>query len=170
VRLFVEDMDAALAFYRDTMGFIETETTEYEGHTCHFLRNNTEHHSMALYPLGVRDAVGARGNSQLFAFGIQLANYQQLRAAVAFLKGHGVAFRTLPQALYPGMDHTAFALDPDGNIIQLYYTMEQIGWDGRPRPADQRRVMQDPDPDSWPDVVAPLSDTYMGEPFLGPWG
>jgi catechol 2,3-dioxygenase-like lactoylglutathione lyase family enzyme len=170
VRLFCEDMDAALAFYRDTLGFIETETTQYQGHTCHFLRNNTEHHAMALYPVAVRDAIGARGDSLLFGFGVQVANYRQLRDAVVFLKGHGVKFRTLPPELFPGMDHTAFALDPDGNVIQLYYAMEQIGWDGRPRPPEARRVMADPDPGNWPETLEPMSDTYMGEPFLGPWG
>ena len=35
---------------------------------------------------------------------------------------------------------------PDGHCIQLYYYMEQVGWDGRPRPAALRRHVQDPGP------------------------
>jgi hypothetical protein len=67
------------------------------------------------------------------------------------------------------MDYTTFVLDPDGTPIQLYYAMEQVGWDGRPRPASERRKVS-PDPSKWPDTIEPTSDTYMGEPFLGPWG
>jgi hypothetical protein len=51
--------------------------------------------------------------------------------------------------------------------MQLYYYMEQIGWDGKPRPASQRRKV---DNDKWPEVLDPMSDSFTGEPFLGPLG
>jgi hypothetical protein len=39
---------------------------------------------------------------------------------VAFLKSHGVTFiDAIPPELYPGVDYSAFALDPDGHCIQL---------------------------------------------------
>jgi len=168
VRLFCDDMDAAIAFYRDTLGFIETETVDYKGRQCVFLRNNTEHHSMALYPVGLRSVLGCREDSQLFAFAVRLANYQQLRNAVGFFREQGCEVREdIPPELYPGIDYTAFVADPDGQLIQLYATMEQIGWDGKPRPAGQRRKVM---PGDWPEAIAPNSDSYMGEPFLGPWG
>ena len=74
---------------------------------------------------------------------------------------------SLPPELTPGMDYVVHALDPDGHCLQLYYYMEQLGWDGRPRPADQRRPI---DNASWPESLDPLSDTYSGETFMGPWG
>jgi hypothetical protein len=43
--------------------------------------------------------------------------------------------------------------------------MEQIGWDGKPKPAHLRRKLET----HWPENVQPLSDTFNGEPFLGPW-
>jgi len=48
VRLFVEDMEKMVAFYRDDLGFAITEEVNYKGHRCVFLRANTEHHAMAL--------------------------------------------------------------------------------------------------------------------------
>jgi hypothetical protein len=86
---------------------------------------------------------------------------------VAFLKDKMVPVRTLPQELFPGMDYTAFCFDPDGHAIQLYSYMEQIGWDGRPRPAAERRRI---DNDKWPESLEPMGDSLMGETFLGPWG
>ena len=166
VRLFCEDLEGSLEFYRDTLGFIPTEEVDYQGHRCVFLRNNTEHHSLALYPVALRKALGVREDTLLFSFGVQLANYRQLRDAVGFLREHGMEIRDLPPEITPGMDHTTFAVDPDGHLVQLYYYMEQLGWDGKPCPADRRRKVT---PGDWPETVAPLQDTYMGEPFLGPW-
>ena len=42
-----------------------------------------------------------------------------------------------PARAFPGIDYSAFAIDPDGHAMQLYYYMEQIGWDGKPRPASR---------------------------------
>ena len=166
--LFVNDIDAAERFYRDTLGFIPTEEVVWQGHRCLFLRASTEHHSLALYPSVLRDALGLRRDTTCMALGLQLANYRQLRDAVRFFRDHGIqVIENIPPELYPGMDYVAHVLDPDGHCLQLYYYMEQIGWDGRPRPKEQRRKVKGGE---WPDTLEPLSDSYMGEPFLGPWG
>ena len=98
---------------------------------------------------------------------MQVGDYQQLRDAVTFLKSEGVTVKHLPPELFPGIDYSAFALDPDGHAIQLYYYMEQIGWDGKPRPAAARPKI---DNDNWPDKVPAQPDTFLGEAFLGPLG
>jgi catechol 2,3-dioxygenase-like lactoylglutathione lyase family enzyme len=167
VRLFVDELDAALAFYRDALGLSVTEETVHAGHRCVFLRANTEHHSIALYPKALRGALGLPAGSTLLSFAVQLGSYRQLRDAIAFLGAAGVRFRQLPAALSPGMGHHVYAIDPDGNGIQLYWEMEQIGWDGRPRPASARAVFEQ-DPQRWPETLPAQSDSFLGEVFLGP--
>jgi catechol 2,3-dioxygenase-like lactoylglutathione lyase family enzyme len=166
VRLFVRDMDAALRFYRDELGFTLTEEVSYQGQRCVFLRVNTEHHSLALYPRALRATLGLHEGSSLMSFGLQLANYRQLRDALQFLQAAGVRIRYLPPELFPGIDYCAFAIDPDGHALQLYYCMEQVGWDGKPRPAHLRPKM---DSARWPETVPAASDSYCGEIYLGPW-
>lgn len=169
VSLFVADVEAATAFYRDRLGFTVSEEVEWQGSRCTFLRANTEHHSLALLPVALRSRLGLSAHTTCAAFGLQLANYRQLRAAVRFLTEHGCQFvDSIPPDLYPGIDYAAHVLDPDGHCVQLYYTMEQIGWDGQPRPREQRRATPT-DPAAWPEVVEALPDTFAGEPFLGPW-
>src|SRR3954464_4823988 len=111
VRLFVQDMDAMVAFYRDELGLSVTEEIPYKGHRCVFLRANTEHHSMALYPLALRAELGLHPQSTLASFGIQVGSYRQLRDAIAFLKSSGIKVRHLPGELFPGIDYSAFAID-----------------------------------------------------------
>lgn len=166
VRLFCRDLEAMVRFYADVLGFIVTEDATWNGHRCVFLRCNTEHHSLALYPMSLRAALGWPGQTTVLSFGMQVANYRQLRATVAFLREGGCRFVDVPAELTPGMDFNAFVLDPAGHGVQLYYYMEQVGWDGRPRP---RRPLRSLPIEEWPEVVEPASDTYMGEPYLGPW-
>jgi catechol 2,3-dioxygenase-like lactoylglutathione lyase family enzyme len=166
VRLFVSDMGKSLDFYTRYLGFNVTEEVVWRGHRCVFLRAATEHHSVALYPDAVREALDIPHRSFLMSFGLRVNDYRQLRDAVGFLRNKSVQIRYLPPELLPGMDYTAFALDPDGHLIQLYSYMEQVGWDGQPRPAAQRRRV---DNTAWPDAIAPLPDSFGGEPFLGPW-
>jgi hypothetical protein len=72
----------------------------------------------------------------------------------------------VPPELYLGIDYAAHLRDPDGHLVCLYYYMEQVGWDGKPRPQSQRREMIVP----WPETLTPLSDTYADQTYMGPLG
>jgi catechol 2,3-dioxygenase-like lactoylglutathione lyase family enzyme len=167
VRLFVHDIDKCLQFYTGTMGLRVTEEVMYEGHRCVFLRCNTEHHSLALYPIALRAKLGLSPHTTCMSFGNQVGDYQQLRNAVDFLKANGVTIKYLPPELFPGIDYSAFAVDPDGHTVQLYYYMEQLGWDGKARPRSERRKI---DNAKWPETVEQMADTFDGETLLGPLG
>jgi catechol 2,3-dioxygenase-like lactoylglutathione lyase family enzyme len=168
VYLFVKDLELASAFYRDTLGFNLTEEATWRGQRCLFFRCNTEHHSLALFPLALRDILGLSPHSTSAALGLQLANYRQLKDAVKFFEEQGCKVsEAIPLELHPGVDHAAHLFDPDGHCIQIYCAMEQVGWDGKPRPKELRR----PRPMSeWPETLGESADVYAGEPFLGPWG
>lgn len=168
VSLFVNDVEAAVGFYRDTLGFIPTEEVSWCGQRCVFLRVNTEHHSLALYPLALRESLGLSPHTTCMALGLQVANYRQLRDAVRFLAERGVRVTdAVPPELYPGIDYAAHVFDQDGHCLQLYHYMEQVGWDGRPRPKEFRRKIVRGE---WPETLDAMPDSYQGEPFLGPWG
>jgi catechol 2,3-dioxygenase-like lactoylglutathione lyase family enzyme len=166
IGLFVADVAASTAFYQTRLGFTLTEEVTWQGHRCTFLRANTEHHSVALYPLALRAHLGVRADSTVASAGFQLGSYKQLRAARTFLEERGTRFIELPPELHPGIDYALHALDPDGHTVQLYFSMEQIGWEGRPRPAALRNALPYA---AWPETIA-ASDAYNGETLLGPLG
>jgi catechol 2,3-dioxygenase-like lactoylglutathione lyase family enzyme len=167
VGLFVADVARAEAFYTEHFGFVKSEETTYRGARSVFLRCGAEHHSLGLFPTALRRPLGLSGHTTCASFGVEVGSYAQLREAVTFLKSQGATFvDSIPPELYPGIDYSAFVLDPDGHCIQLYYYMEQVGWDGQVRPASQRRQVSA----VWPEALEPLSDTYVDQVFQGPLG
>lgn len=166
MKLFVNDMARSEDFYTRLLGFKLTEEVIWRGHRCLFLRNGAEHHSLALFPKAIRSELGLSAHSACASVGLELANYRQLRDAVAYFRTEGATFVDLPGELSPGVDYCAHVLDPEGHCVQLYYYMEQIGWDGAPRPAHLRRKTTSP----WPETLEPFSDTYSDDSFQGPLG
>ena len=69
------------------------------GEQVYFLRNNTEHHSLSLAPLALRQKIGMSDHTSTMSFGLQLANYQQLRDAVAFFRDKGYRLGDVSAAL-----------------------------------------------------------------------
>ena len=117
--------------------------------------------------MALRQEFGLDASGTLMSIGVQVATYRQLKDAIAFLKQQGLRFiDSIPFDLHPGIDYAAHAIGPDGHCIELYHAMEQIGWDGRPRPAAQRRRV---DPD-WPQALDASPDTYADQTLQGPLG
>jgi len=166
VSMFTERLDEMVAFYTDVLGFTETERTTVGSGRVVFLRVGTEHHSFVLAEKVLRAELGLSEHSSNLAIGMQVGGYRQLRDAVAHLTDKGHTFVDLPPELHLGIDYAAHLRDPDGHLVQLYFAMEQVGWDGRPRPAELRRKVTKP----WPEVLEPLSDTYADHAYLGPLG
>jgi catechol 2,3-dioxygenase-like lactoylglutathione lyase family enzyme len=167
VRLFIRDMEKALDFYRNLWGLTVTEEVVWRGHRCVLLRANTEHHSLALYPMELREVLGVNQKSTVMSLGLKVLDYAQLRDARAYLKDRGVEVRALPQELFPGLGPNFFFVDPCGNWVQMYHRIEQIGWDGKPRPASERVRF---DANEWPATVPASEDEFIGEVFMGPLG
>ena len=166
VGLFVNDVARSEQFYTELLGFVKTEEVSYRGRRCLFLRNGTEHHSLALFPKDLRQELGLSAHTTCMTFGAEVGSYAELRNAVTFLREKGMKLVNIPADLYPGIDYAAHVLDPDGHAIQLYYYMEQVGWDGKPRAKSERRVARE----EWPATLEPLSDTYADQTFQGPLG
>jgi catechol 2,3-dioxygenase-like lactoylglutathione lyase family enzyme len=167
IALFCKDIGASEAFFTEGLGFVKTEEATYRGQRVLYLRNGTEHHSLTLAPRGLRETLGLSSHTTNMSMGFEVGSYQQLRDAVRYLKEQGVRFTdAIPPELHPGIDYAAHCIDPDGHCLQLYCYMEQIGWDGKPRPAALRRKVGA----EWPETLAPLSDTYADQTFQGPLG
>jgi catechol 2,3-dioxygenase-like lactoylglutathione lyase family enzyme len=167
VSLFTERMDEMIAFYTGMLGFEVIEEVELHGRRIVYFRTGTEHHTFALADKALRSILELSEHTSCLSIGLQVGGFTQLRDAAKYLMDHGYELvHGLPQEIYVGIDYAVHLKDPDGHLICLYYYMEQIGWDGKPRPQSERRAMTLP----WPETLEALSDTYGGTAYLGPLG
>jgi catechol-2,3-dioxygenase len=167
VNLFVADLDASERFYCELIGLNKTEEASYRGYRCSFLRCGADHHCLGLFPLALRAQLGLNATTTLMSIGVEVASYRQLRDAIPFLKDKGLQFiDTIPPELHAGIEIAAHAVGPDGHCIELYHAMEQVGWDGRPRPAGERRRIGS----DWPQVIDGRPDDYLDQVLQGPLG
>jgi catechol 2,3-dioxygenase-like lactoylglutathione lyase family enzyme len=166
ISLFVEDIEAAIAFYRDRMGLGVTEQGSYGGESIAYLRTGTEHHTITLLPVRLREELGFSTRTTLMAYGLQVASYRQLRDAADFLADKGYTAVKVPREVHTGIDYAVHFLDPEGHCVQLYHEMEQVGSSGRPLSAAERQPVSD----GLPKHLRAITSTSPNPTFQGPIG
>ena len=134
VHLTVSDLERALVFYRDALGF--DVTTRY-GADAVFLSAGGYHHHIGLNTWAGRGAPQpARGTTGLYHFAILYPDRAALARAVRRVVDHGVH---LEGAADHGVSEAVYLRYPDGNGIELYRDRPETEWQRGP---DGSIVMQ----------------------------
>lgn len=123
VHLKVADLERALAFYRDVLGF---EVTQRIGNTAAFLSAGGYHHHIGLNTWESRSgSAPAPGTTGLYHLAIVYPTRAELADALrrltrAHIPLEGAADHGVSQALY--------LRDPDGNGVELYWDRPEAEW------------------------------------------
>ena len=134
VHLTVSDLDRALTFYRDVLGF---EVTSRYGRDAVFLSAGGYHHHIGLNTWAGRGAPGpAPGTTGLYHFAILYPDRKTLAKAVRRVLDAGVP---LEGASDHGVSEAVYLRDPDGNGLELYRDRPEREW---PRGPDGGIAMQ----------------------------
>ncbi|MGH9251693.1 MAG: VOC family protein [Acidimicrobiales bacterium] len=125
VVLKVRDLDRALGFYRDLLGFrVVGEMTN----VMLFLTATGEnHHDLGLLRVGDQAGSPLPTAVGLYHVAIQLADWEAVKAAHALLSERGL----LRGASDHGVSRSIYTADPDGNEIELYCDAPRSEWEGR---------------------------------------
>jgi catechol 2,3-dioxygenase len=133
VHLTVADLDRALAFYRDVLGFAVTTTY---GRDAVFLSAGGYHHHIGLNTwAGPGAPAPAPGTTGLYHFAILFPDRRTLATAVRRVLNAGVP---LEGAADHGVSEAIYLRDPDGNGVELYRDRPESEW---PRGSDGRVAM-----------------------------
>ena len=128
VHLKVADLERAVAFYRDVLGF---ELTQRYGHQAAFLSAGGYHHHIGLNTWesegGTRPPPGTTG---LYHVAIVYPTRAELADALRRLVKARIP---LEGASDHGVSEALYLRDPDGNGVELYWDRPQERW---PRTAD----------------------------------
>jgi catechol 2,3-dioxygenase len=123
VHLKVSDLERAIAFYRDALGF---EVTQRYGKQAAFLSAGGYHHHIGLNTWESRDGQPpAPGTTGLYHFAILYPNRLELARALRRLLDHGVR---LGGAADHGVSEALYLSDPDGNGLELYVDRDRSEW------------------------------------------
>lgn len=115
IHLTVANLDRALSFYRDVLGF---QVTARFNKTAVFLSSGTYHHHIGLNTWAGGNATPPpEGHTGLYHFAILYPSREDLARA----------FKQIWQANYPiegasdhGVSESIYLKDPDGNGVELY--------------------------------------------------
>jgi catechol 2,3-dioxygenase len=115
VHLKVADLDRAITFYRDVLGF---EVTQRLGEDAAFLSAGGYHHHVGLNTWESRGGRRpARGRTGLFHVAFLYPDRAALAVALRRLVDAGV---TLDGAADHGVSEALYLRDPEGNGLELY--------------------------------------------------
>jgi catechol 2,3-dioxygenase len=135
VVLNVTDLEAAARFYTEVLGLKVSDRypeSMVPGGMI-FLRCNTDHHGVALVGGAKRSE-----RSSLNHFAFEVGSADEVFRARSWLREHGVpiVFEGRRRA---GCQIAVEFQDPDGNNLEIYWGLDQIGTEGSVRPASQWR-------------------------------
>lgn len=133
VHLKVSDLERAVGFYRDVLGF---EVMQYLGRQAAFLSAGGYHHHIGL---NTWESLGGRppaaGTTGLYHLAILYPTRAELADALRRLIGAGIE---LDGAADHGVSEALYLRDPDGNGVELYWDRPVEQW---PRGRDGELAM-----------------------------
>ena len=122
VHLKVSDLERAVGFYRDVLGF--DVTTRY-GDQAAFLSAGGYHHHIGLNTWESAGAPPPRRSTGLYHVAIRYPDRRSLADALLRLRDAGVQ---LHGASDHGVSEALYLADPDGNGIELYRDRPREDW------------------------------------------
>jgi catechol 2,3-dioxygenase-like lactoylglutathione lyase family enzyme len=135
VVLNVSDIERSVRFYTEVLGLQVSDRypdSMVPGGMV-FMRCNTDHHGVALV-----GGAGPLEHTSLNHFAFEVGSLDEVFRARAWLQQHGVpiVFEGRRRA---GCQVAVEFRDPDGNNLEVYWNIDQVGTTGEVRPASEWR-------------------------------
>ena len=134
VVLQVSDVERSVTFYTQVLGFKVSDVypEEMQPGGFAFLRCGTDHHSIALVGAGPGDSK----HRELHHIAFEVGTLEEVFRVRDRLRERNVTM-TFEGRRRAGCQISVEFLDPDDHCIEIYWGLDQIGTDGRARPASE---------------------------------
>jgi catechol 2,3-dioxygenase len=146
IGITVQDLDRSIAFYTEVLGLRLTERFEYPadevGHGVAvsagaFVRCDSTHHCISIFHL--KDGFlppdapdGSQLGIGLHHMAFELSTPGELLQLLREMRSASVPIVNCRKG-GPGNQPRFYARDPDGHLLEFYWGIDEIGWDGIPR-------------------------------------
>src|SRR5258706_1417029 len=157
--LDLEHMADGLRFYVDDLGFRVTDALDLSAFKTlsaliqgvpdpkiYFTSHGSDHHALLLNHRLISERMGFSGGEvTLNQLTWQVGSLREVVEGHDYLKSEGVEVVRIGRDMPGGNWHVYFR-DPDGHQNELYYGIEQVGWQRHSRPyaSDNRRFSERP--------------------------
>jgi catechol 2,3-dioxygenase-like lactoylglutathione lyase family enzyme len=149
IGLTVRDVDRTIDFYTKYLGMKLTEKFIYpEDRVGHgvavaegaFIRCDVTHHELSIFRMREDILSKESPDAPRYGFGLhhiafELSSPEALLGLLKQMKDDGVEIVNCRKG-GPGNQPRFYARDPDGNLLEFYWGIDQIGWQGIPRAYD----------------------------------
>src|SRR5579862_3018366 len=144
----IEKLEEARHFYGDLLGFTISDKADFSrapwfpkdkgfGDTHgYFMRYGTDHHAMVLFSKQVMDQrADLKFAPEITVNQItwQCGSLKEIADAHSYFTEHQVRIQRVGRDM-PGSNWHTYVYDPDGHTNELYYGIEQIGWNQLSKP------------------------------------
>src|SRR4030095_6410678 len=141
-------MEDGLSFYSDLLGFRISDIPDSAARAAapqqlavlgdphgYFTRYGGDHHALVLFPKRVRDALGRHERPGVTVNQItwQVGSLREVGNAIKWFNERDIKQQRSGRDM-PGSNWHTYLYDPDGHSNELYYGIEQIGWNGHNKP------------------------------------
>lgn len=136
------DISASVAFVAKSLGLIPSDHFDAtqrvpqlpkDEATGWFFRCNTDHHCLVVASQNLNDTMEPHRKGDLVnQLSWQVGSLQEVVNGIDYLDKRARLRRIGRDC--PGSNWHAYAYDPDGYVNEIYYAMEQIGWEGYSKP------------------------------------
>jgi len=145
----VNKVEECREFYGDLLGFTVSDKADFSrapwfpkgqdlGPQGYFMRYGSDHHAMVLFSKPVMDVRADRKFAPEVTINQitwQCGSLKEITRAHTYFEEQQVAIQRVGRDM-PGSNWHVYVYDPDGHTNELYYGIEQIGWNGRSKPRD----------------------------------
>jgi len=156
--LNVTDLERSVRFYQDVLGFQISDVygQDLVPDGMVFMRCSSDHHGIALVGGGT-----AGPRNELNHFALEVATLDELFAAREMFRSLGIPI-VAEGRRRAGSQISVEIQDPDGNNVELFWGVDQVGSDGHIRPRSEWRQSK-----TLEDAVAnPAPNQRIPERFL----
>ena len=146
IGITVRDLDRSLDFYCGLLGLRLTERFEYPadevGHGVTvaagaFVRCDSTHHALSIFRLKDGILEDDAPNGAALGIGLHHVAFELGSPAELIAKYHELTAAGVPivnsRKGGPGNQPRFYARDPDGHLLEFYWGIDEVGWDGIPR-------------------------------------
>src|SRR6266550_2867255 len=145
----VNKVEECREFYGDLLGFTVSDKADFSrapwfpkgqdlGPQGYFMRYGSDHHAMVLFSKPVMDVRADRKFAPEVTINQitwQCGSLKEITSAHTYFEEQQVAIQRVGRDM-PGSNWHVYVYDPDGHTNELYYGIEQIGWNQRSKPRD----------------------------------